>query len=135
LEKNARLAHQLAQWKVKVAQTWEKIALVKANYTDSTTSAIKMGNSFVAEITLDIQDLKPEDIGMELVIMQKEKWDEKKEYTRILPLNFIRNEGNIATYRIELTTELSGVYNFAFRVFPTHPLLPHQQDFLLLKWV
>ncbi|MDR2512183.1 MAG: alpha-glucan family phosphorylase [Bacteroidales bacterium] len=135
LEKNARLAHQLAQWKVKVAQAWENITLVKANYTDSSTNAIKMGDSFVAEITLDIQDLRPEDIGVELVIVQKEKWNEKKEYTRILPLNFVRRESNFTTYRIGLATELSGVYNFAFRVFPSNPLLPHRQDFPLLKWV
>jgi hypothetical protein len=42
-------------------------------------------------------------------------------------------DGNIVTYFIEIRTEQAGVYDFAFRLYPKHPLLPHRQDFNLVR--
>jgi glucan phosphorylase len=134
LERKAKAAHLLAQWKVKVAQNWDDIQVVKVNYTDSKNNALKMGDPFVAEVSIDLKDLKPEDIGIEFVYGQKNIENQLTKYIGVYPLAFERKDANIATYRVEISTQKSGVYDFAFRIFPMNPLLPHRQDFPLIKW-
>jgi phosphorylase/glycogen(starch) synthase len=134
LERKAKTAHLLAQWKVKVAQNWDDIQVVKVNYTDSKNDALKMGDKFVAEVSIDLKDLKAEDIGIEFVYGQKNIENQITKYIGVYPLIFERKEAGVATYRVEISTQLSGVYDFAFRIFPTNPLLPHRQDFPLIKW-
>jgi hypothetical protein len=43
--------------------------------------------------------------------------------------------GNIVTFFIEIPTLQAGVFDYAFRLYPKHPLLPHRQDFNLVKWI
>jgi hypothetical protein len=35
----------------------------------------------------------------------------------------------------KIPMEKAGVYEYGFRIFPTHPLLAHRQDLALVKWV
>jgi hypothetical protein len=55
------------------------------------------------------------------------------ELTVEMPLT--RNGKKRAVYTCEIGIERAGVYDFAFRVYPKHPLLPHRQDFCLVKWI
>ena len=38
-------------------------------------------------------------------------------------------------YYIKVPIKHAGVYDFTFRVYPTNPMLPHRQDFPLVKWI
>jgi len=48
------------------------------------------------------------------------------------PVSF---ENGKALYAIELTPDDPGLFQLALRVYPKNPLLPHRQDFALVKWV
>jgi phosphorylase/glycogen(starch) synthase len=133
LERNGRKAHELAQWKVKVAQAWSNLEVLKVEYHNSTHRPLQMGDVFEAELVIDLKDLSPEDIGVELIYGQK-KNDSVDKLLGVDRMTLEKTEGSIATFKLSLPTTISGVYDFAFRIFPTHPLLPHRQDFNLIKW-
>ena len=133
LERNGRKAHELAQWKVKVAQAWSNLEVLNVEYHNSTQKPLQMGDTFEAEMKIDLKELSPEDIGVELIYGEKVN-DQVEKLLGVHPLTFDKAEGSIATFKLMLTTTMSGVYDFAFRIFPTHPLLPHRQDFNLIKW-
>jgi phosphorylase/glycogen(starch) synthase len=133
LENNGRKAHELAQWKVKVAQAWNNLEVLSVNYHNSTQNALQMGDEFTAELVIDLKELRPEDIGVELIYGQK-KNDVVEKLLGVFQMKLTKTEGSIATFNLSFSATMAGVYDFAFRIFPTHPLLPHRQDFNLIKW-
>lgn len=44
------------------------------------------------------------------------------------------NDG-VATYRASVLPERSGMYQVATRMYAKNPLLPHRQDFGLVRWL
>lgn len=125
---------QLAAWKRKILRGWESIEVVSMSIPDSTKKPLRLGENFVAEIVLNVNELAPTDLGMEVLFGQKEQ-DEVKKLTSVEEMTVAGVNGNIVTYFIEMRTEQAGVYDFAFRLFPKHPLLPHRQDFNLVRWI
>ena len=51
------------------------------------------------------------------------------EYT---PVEF--NDG-ICRYRVSILPERTGAYQVATRIFARNPLMPHRQDFELVRWL
>ncbi|MDR0437359.1 MAG: alpha-glucan family phosphorylase, partial [Bacteroidales bacterium] len=133
LENNGRMADELAQWKVKVAQAWNNLEVLSVDYHNSTQKPLQMGDDFKAELVMDLKELNPEDIGVELIYGQK-KNDVVEKLLGVYKLKLTKTDGSIATFHLSFPATTSGVYDFAFRIFPTHPLLPHRQDFNLIKW-
>jgi len=43
--------------------------------------------------------------------------------------------GKKARYAVDIPPFQAGSYNYAFRIYPKHELMPHRQDFCLVKWV
>ena len=54
---------------------------------------------------------------------------DKKEF---LPIS---HEGSRAVYELEVVTEFPGSLQLGARIFPKNALLPHRQDFALVKWL
>ena len=125
---------QLASWKRKVLRGWDSIEIVSVNMPDSTIKPLRLGENFVAEIVLNVNELAPADLGMEVLFGHKIN-DEVKNISSVEEMTVAGVDGNIVTYFIELSTEKAGVYDFAFRLYPKHPLLPHRQDFNLVRWI
>lgn len=125
---------QLASWKRRVLRGWDSIEIVSVSMPDSTKKPLRLGENFVAEIVLNVNELSPADLGMEVLFGHKIN-DEVKKISSVEEMAVAGVDGNIVTYFIEIRTEQAGVYDFAFRLYPKHPLLPHRQDFNLVKWI
>jgi hypothetical protein len=133
LERNGRKAHELAQWKVKVAHAWNNLEVLNVEYHNSTHRPLQMGDTFEAELVIDTKELNAEDLGVEMIYGQKVN-DSVDKLLGVYEMKLEKSEGSIATFKLSFPATVSGVYDFAFRIFPTHPLLPHRQDFNLVKW-
>jgi glycogen phosphorylase/synthase len=124
----------LAAWKRRVLRGWDSIEVISVGIPDSTKKPLRLGENFVAEILLNVNELSPADLGLEVVFGHKIN-DEVKKIAFAEEMTVAGVDGNIVTYFIEIRTEQSGVYDFAFRLYPKHPLLPHRQDFNLVRWI
>jgi phosphorylase/glycogen(starch) synthase len=131
---NFELARHMASWKRHVTREWDNIHVVSLNLPDSTQKPLILGESFHAEIVLDLAELSPEDIGIEILFGQKVN-DVVKAPTFINEMLLAKSEGNIATYSCEIPFNQAGVYDFTLRLFPKNPELPHRQDFSIVKWI
>lgn len=125
---------QLASWKRRILRGWESIEVVSISMPDSTKKPLRLGENFVAEIVLNVNELTPSDVGLEVLFGQKVN-DEVQRIAFAEEMTVAGINGNIVTYFIEIRTEQAGVYDFAFRLYPKHPLLPHRQDFNLVRWI
>jgi phosphorylase/glycogen(starch) synthase len=127
------LARQIAAWKKLIRREWQDIAVIsktqpEVSYNLSETNELK------GTVVLNIGDLKPEDIGVEIVFA---KTDGKHalhitEVTEYKPMDF--NDG-VVTYKVSVVPETTGMYQMATRIYPKNPLLPHRQDFGLVRWI
>jgi phosphorylase/glycogen(starch) synthase len=93
-----------------------------------------LGEPFKAEVILDMNELSSSDIGVEILFGKKVN-DEVKEPILIREMEVFRTNGDIVSFSCEVPIDQAGVYDFAFRLFPKNPLLPHRQDFNLVKWI
>ncbi|MFA6949115.1 MAG: alpha-glucan family phosphorylase [Lentimicrobiaceae bacterium] len=132
--KDYEKARNLSIWKRKVIRGWESIEVVSVGVPDSNKKPLRLGENFVAEIVLNVNELSPSDIGLEVIFGQKENGEVNK-IAFIEEMTVAGVDVNIVTYFIEIKTIQAGVYDFAFRLYPKHPLLPHRQDFNLVKWI
>ncbi len=130
---NFATAIEISDWKRKVSQEWDNIKVLDVKTPNRREQLISIGNMYKGQITLDIGGLKAEDIGVELVIAKdkdgKVKVTDKKEFVAVA------QEGSKAVYELEVVTEYPGSLQLAVRVFPKNELLPHRQDFALVKWL
>ena len=93
-----------------------------------------MDNNLKVEVVLNLADLSPEDIGVEILFATTDH----KQKLHIQETNELKcvdfNDG-VATYRAEFIPDKTGMYQVATRMYAKNPLLPHRQDFELVKWL
>ncbi|MFA5849722.1 MAG: alpha-glucan family phosphorylase [Bacteroidales bacterium] len=128
------IARELAFWKKKVRREWPLIEVKSYIKPDNSKSEISKGNEYMAEVELLIGDLKPEDIGLEMVFAEQDN-NNRMVIQFKYEFEFISYTNGVAKYRCYMHPESAGVYNFAGRVYAKNPKLPHRQDFDLIKWL
>jgi len=130
---NFAAVRKLAAWKTRVVRNWDTIEIVEVKVPHSSTNPLYMGAKFYTEVILNLGEFKPDEIMVELISGQKVN-DQMLEPQIIDEIKLDHMDGELAVYTYEVTTIRSGVFDIAFRITPKHPLLPHRQDFNLVKW-
>ena len=96
--------------------------------------AIFVGEKYHFEVTVDIANLRPEDIGVEMVIAQQIVGGGKVNVTRTIGLKHTKTDGSRVTYALDYGPGEAGTFDVALRLYPYNPHLPHRMDFALVKW-
>lgn len=131
---NYRKAKDIAAWKRFMMDRWDDIEVVSTRIAGSAQKPLTLGDEFEAEIVLKIRDIDPENLGVELVFGQK-AGGRMEDILFIRELKLVSHEAKVAVYRCSFAMNSSGIFDFAFRVFPKAAFLPHRQDFMLVKWL
>jgi phosphorylase/glycogen(starch) synthase len=133
---NFAVAKALIQWKNKVALEWSSLNVVSPDFIGTTKLPFPLGKEFQPSLILDIGNLSPDDIGVEMVFINKRLGE--VDFDKII-LKKQLSAGPLVKNKITFSTILpidqSGVYEYGFRIFPKNDALAHQHDLLLLKWV
>jgi hypothetical protein len=124
-------AFALGRWRLKVLNRWDHIAMLSSTYHHSTNDELLLGEKTHFEIKLFLAGLNRDDIGVEVVFGQKLN-DEMKEILFVCPLAASSEDEGVYAADFEMPT--SGVFDFAFRVYPKNELLPTRQEFPIVKW-
>lgn len=127
------LARKIAAWKKKVRREWQNVEVVSYTQPDA-SYVLGPGNNLVSDVVLNIGDLSPEDIGVEMLFTSTDNKGrlhikEKCEFA------LVESADGTAHYRASILPERTGMYQVATRVYPKNGLLPHRQDFPLVKWL
>ena len=128
------LAREIAAWKRKVSAAWDAVRVVNTERVELGQEAIFVGSKYRFSVTLDVANLKPEDIGVEMVVAQQIVGREQVDVKNTIALERTKVEGSLVTYSLEYTPEEAGTFDYALRIFPQNAHLPHRMDFALVKW-
>ncbi len=133
-ENEYSLANTIRKWKQDVLEKWEGVEVISVRIPNSTSRPLNLGDEFNVEITLNNNGIHSENIGIDIVIGQKVK-DKVENIFHKEELKLVSNSGVKAIYSCSIILRVSGVFDFAFRIFPKAEFLPHRMDFNLVKWV
>ncbi|MCP4125292.1 MAG: DUF3417 domain-containing protein, partial [Bacteroidetes bacterium] len=124
----------LTSWKDYITRHWKSVKVLEMDVFDTDNFPLELGEQFTATIKLDINDFSAEDLGIELVFFKRIE-DDELDLKRTKELDLVEQNGNIATYSCTYVVNNVGVYEYGFRLFPKNELLPHRQDFNLVRWL
>jgi alpha-glucan phosphorylase-like protein len=134
IQDDYRAAKALTAWKIRVKKAWEAIELIDLQAPDTFNRSLPLGTTFDAKAVLHLQELSPEDIGIEVVFYKRISEEELELITKN-EMRLDSHKGAEATFVCHFKPKAAGVFEYGFRVFPKHPLLPHRQDFGLVRWL
>lgn len=130
---NYKLARELSSWKMHIAEKWDGIKAIESSVDHGVDHTYKIGESHPAFVKLDLNGLSPEEVGVEIVMIEtvgnKEKFAEKHEF---MPIS---TENNVTTYQLDLMVNNPGRYSYGVRIFPKHPALSSRFDFRYISWI
>lgn len=129
-----RTAREIAAWKRKVSAAWDNVRVVEVERVQIDKAAVCVGESYHFAVTVDVANLHPEDIGVEMVVAQQIVGGQAVNVVRTVPLARVKNEGSLVTYAVDFKPEQTGTFDVALRIYPHNPDLPHRMDFALVKW-
>jgi starch phosphorylase len=121
-----RGARSLAQWKSRVHQAWQGVALRRV---DAPVSRIRFGSSIQVEVEIALNGLAPSDVVVELVLKRA-----REAISHRLKTDGRIDAGGHCRFTIELAPEVCGRLSYRIRAFPHHPLLTHPLEMGLMKW-
>ena len=131
---NYETAKKIASWKRNMRLDWSGIEVVSVSRPDSIINQISTDGHFDAEVVLGLRNIKPEDIGVEILVASV---NEKGQYhiEEKCELAVVSSEADKTVYRATLVPAMAGFYQMAVRMYAKNDLLPHRQDFELVKWL
>ncbi len=128
------LIRDLSSWKRFVLRHWDGINIVGFSHPDVSREPVSLGENYRAEVVLELNELDPSDIGVEIVIPDFSTGEDQEATTYSKEFDLVKQENGQTFYNIEVSPARSGVLNYGIRIFPKHVNLPHRQDFALVKW-
>ena len=128
-----RLARRISAWKKKLRREWKNIEVISHTQLDPSYS-LSMHNSLNEEVVLNLGDLSPEDIGVELILATTDR-KQKLHIQERIEYEVVDFNDGIAKYRTSFVPDKTGMYQVASRMYAKNPAMPHRQDFELVKWL
>ena len=129
-------ARKLADWKTKITHAWPQVQVVSMDIFDSVNKPFPVGDELKPNITVEVDGVDPADVGVEIVFFDKRSPDAAfGEIIFSKEMTPVRTKDKLVTYECKIPITISGVFEYAFKIYPTNPMLPHRLDFPLYKWV
>ena len=100
------------------------------NYIVKIVSAEKSGE----DVVLNIGDLQPEEIGVELLFAVSDNKGRLHIQERC-DFDVVECNDGIAKFQATILPERTGMYQVAGRIYAKNSKLPHRQDFELVRWL
>ena len=128
------VARKIAFWKKFMYREWPKIEILSYEKTNNNQYELFLGQEHISEIDVFLGEADPEDIGFEILVAEQDKKGEH-HIKEVVEYKMVSFEKGVAKYRLSMTPDVSGAYQIAGRVYAKNALLPHRQDFDLVKWL
>jgi phosphorylase/glycogen(starch) synthase len=112
---------------------WENIDVLSLKRPDMDKEPIFLGKEYEAEVVLSIGFLQPSDIGVEMFFAEQHTG----EMTICMQHRFtpVSHSGSEVTYKLKFVPNASGTFSVGIRIYADNKLLPHRQDFCMVKWL
>ena len=129
-----KLGKELAAWKSNVSEKWNGVVVQNIDVPEDFYSRLIMGKDYPVKVTVALNGLSPDDIGIELIVIEKENEEETK-IVEAMAFDELRCEGDVCEYFYTVKPDHPGAFKCSFRMYPKNKNLPHRQDFKFVRWI
>ncbi|MDR1459031.1 MAG: hypothetical protein LBI60_02315, partial [Bacteroidales bacterium] len=129
-----KLAIAISEWKKNTQKAWNDLEVISAKFPDYEKKPMNLQEDFTGEIEINLKQLRPEDVGVEVIISNQSKSPQNiisEKYSAEL----VSLKNNIAKFVVKGRPQKSGFYNYAIRIHAKNELLPYPHDSGLVLWV
>lgn len=131
---NYSKAKEIAAWKEKIANGWDKIQVVSMDIPDNLIHNPLAGEVYNINIVIDVDGIKDNGIGIELVATKSAKNNTDTLFD-VEELKLVKSEGSKLYFSLEYQFNMAGSFKYGFRMFPKNEDLPHRQDLCFVRWI
>ncbi len=131
---NYSKAKEIAAWKEKIANGWDKIQVITMDIPEKLLHNPLAGEVYNINIVIDVDGIKDNGIGIELVATKSAKNNIDTLYD-VEELKLVKSEGSKLYYNLEYQFNMAGSFKYGFRMFPKNEDLPHRQDLCFVRWI
>ena len=128
------VAREIADWKKKLRREWDKIDILSFNKSEISNDNGVTKDEFSAEVELNIGNLSSDEIGVELLFAHTDAKG-KIQIQNKFEFSPVENVNGVVKYKVTVAPDRSGMYFVAGRIYAKNDLLPHRQDFELVRWL
>src|SRR6266481_4888936 len=123
----------IADWKARIHKAWPNVALSRL---DAEHHEINFGESLRFEVAVELNDLDPADVVVEMLLGLSSKRD-KLQSTQRYRFESIGTvtEAGANIFAIEVKPEQCGKLEYRIRVYPHHDLLTHPFELGMMHWL
>ena len=132
-ENNYEATKTYVDWARLVNTQWSKISVVDVRVSNG-IMPLQLGEKFKAEITLNLGELNPKDIKVELVFA-KHLVDGSYQSRYVQELALVSDKNHQAVFKGEATASFTGAFQYDIRFYPKNPLLKYRRNLPLVKWI
>jgi phosphorylase/glycogen(starch) synthase len=136
LAASAKAVRQLAEWKRSVSSRFSSVHLLDITTSGPKSGCIQVGKTFAVKVRLDIGDVEPDELCVELVVG---KADPEQQISNPVEIELKAQPSeagheHIVTFAGEYKPEVKGNYSYGIRIVPNHPDLVNKFDTGLIIW-
>ncbi|MDO5523346.1 MAG: alpha-glucan family phosphorylase [Bacteroidia bacterium] len=134
-ENNFAKAKEIVRWKEDVASKWDNMEVLKLEFEPVQEVDINNGKDKVyGEVVIDKKDIAA-DLGLECVVVDYDSTTNKALFVEKYEFDLVKTEGSKLFFQTKEALNDPGTHQYAFRVYPKNPDLPHRMDFAYMKWI
>lgn len=125
--------YQLVQWKNKMITAWDNIELISNSLPDDPDSTFYLGENKIIEIEVNLGSINPEDVKVEILFTHKK--NDRQELFSKYQLHCVETQNGISKFVLAIGAKYAGIWGCAVRIIPANPLLAHDMELNLVKWI
>jgi len=130
-----RLIREISVFKKKLIDQWPHIQVLEFDTPDPVKEEFKVGQNYKGIIKLDINGIPSQNLGMEMVIVDRTFDDAIPRIIDKVELECESVKGSVVTYSYDYYVRRTGQFDVGYRIFPKFDLLPHRMDLPLVRWI
>lgn len=124
----------LLRWKEKMVTHWSELSFVSLTNANRTNNIFYVGEQLTLDLKVRIGELDPNELKVEMLFADSESHNAVKLFAKY-PFTLVSVEDGVALFRFDTPAKDVGLWDCVIRIIPQHPLLPHDLDFNLVKWM
>ncbi len=125
----------LLKWKEHVLSNWNNIQCLGLEYQKADKNTYSVGDHLTGRLRLLLGGLRPQDVKIEMVFISAEDHGQKPKLEFREPFVFEAEHNGVFSFVCSKVVRRVGTWDCAVRVIPSHELLPHDQDFNIVRWI
>jgi starch phosphorylase len=127
---------EIVSWKENIAANWDKFEVLELHFNPTQQVGIKENEESIiyGSVVIDKKDMIG-DLGVECVMVDYDSTENKAKFIEKYEFELVKKEGSVLYFEMKKALNDPGTHQYALRVFPKNPDLPHRMDFAYVRWI